>query len=264
MAAPTHLRPPAATRRARALLLVVAVALVALAACSTISSLSGLIEDLQDEGFTDVSANVDTSDTSVLVVSAGAPGATDVEEAQDQAAEIVWTRFPRRFEGLRVSIDGERREWTYAELEEELGARPDGLDDTELQDDFNRLAVYVVVGALVAGVVGLVAVGLIVLVVVRNRRKAAGPPTRIQPWMPPGVPTGPTPPPGGWAPAPSPPTAATGPSLEKPPVATPPPSGASWSEPATPAPDARSDARRLGRRPRGPRPDAAHTPPGWG
>lgn len=261
MAAPT--RPPthpsrgAATRRARALLLALAVALVALAACSTISSLSGLIEDLRDEGFTDVTANVDTSDTSVLVVSADAPGATEVSEAQDQAAEVVWTRFPRRFEGLRVSIDGERREWTYAELEQELGARPDGLDDTDLQGDVDRLAVYVLVGALGAGVVGLIAVGLIVAVVVRNRRKVA-PPTRIQPWMPPGVPTGPTPPPGGWTPAPP---------AVAPPPPPPPPPGASWTEPATPAPDARTDARtdarRLGRRPRGPRPDAAHTPPGW-
>lgn len=257
----------------------VAVALVVLGACSTIGSLSGLIEDLQDEGFTDVSANVDTSDTSVLVVSADPPGATDVEEAQDQAAEIVWTRFPRRFEGLRVSIDGDRQEWTYAELEEELGARPAGLDDADLQGDFDRLAVYVVVGALVTGGVGLAAVGLIVLVVVRNRRKAP-PPTRIQPWMPPGVPTGPTPPPRGWTPAPTPPAASPtsprppapqttggpttgGPSRETRAVPTPPPAGASWSDPATPAPAARTDARRLGRRPRGPRPDAAHTPPGW-
>lgn len=343
MAAPTTTHHRSAPARARFAALLVIAALAFLAGCSTIGSLAALIEDLRDEGFGDVSVTIDQRDTSVLVVSADAPGGTAVGDAQDKAADVVWTRFPRRFDGLRVTIDGERAEWTYEELEDELGPRPEGLEDGDLGDDVNRVAVIGLIGVLVAGLVGIGIIVLVVVLVVRSSRRkaAAGPPT--QPWMPPGVPTagGPVPPPGGWAPAsappgpprppgpsapPGPPTWSgpvdpttprpwappppTPPSLAKDPLppaspgeattplgsdpdrpgtpadedthpaapphgpGTPPPApdGAptavppGFPPPAGPPPTRRPrdpEARRLGRRPRGPKPDKAHTPPGW-
>ena len=271
MAAPTRPSPAPAPGRAR-FALVLALAVVAvLAACSTISSFTNLIEELQEEGFTDVSANIDQRNASSLVVSADAPDDTTVTDAQDQAAEVVWTRFPRRFEGLRVTIDGEREEWTYDQLEDDLGPRPEGLEDGDLGDDINQVALIAVIGTLAAGVVGILVVGLIVFLVVRaNRRNRPPRPSwpAPQPWMPPpsGVPSagGPVPPPGGWAPVGAPPGPAPGPpSLAKAPV---PPGGP--VAPVPPGPTGRRprdpDARRLGRRPRRPAPDQAHTPPGWG
>lgn len=276
MAAPTPTSARPAPRRARLVLVLALVALALLAGCSTIGSLTGLTEDLEDEGFTRVRPNIDQSDPSTLVVAADPPDDTTIEEAQTQAAEIVWTRFPRRIGGLRVTIDGEGREWTYAELEDELGPRPDGLDSQgDLGDEVNRIAVFGVIGILLAGVLGIGLVGLVVLLVVRsNRRSAAsGPRPLPRPWMPPGVPGGgtqagtPVPPPGGWASASAPPGPPTSPAA--------PPAGPGPSRPeepmvpsGPPAPAGRRrrdpDARRLGRRPRGPVADQAHTPPGWG
>jgi hypothetical protein len=268
LADPTRPSPTPVPRRARFVLALALAVVAALAACSTISSFADLIEELQEEGFTDVSANIDQRNASALVVSADAPAGTTVTDAQDQAAEVVWTRFPRRFEGLRVTIDGEREEWTYDQLEDELGPRPAGLEDGDLGDDINQVALIAVIGTLVAGVVGIAVVGLIVFLVVRaNRRNRPPRPTwpHPQPWMPPppGMPTsgGPVPPPGGWAPAGAPPgptpAPPSPPSLAKAPV-----------PPFPPAPAGRRrrdpDARRLGRRPRGATPDKAHTPPGWG
>ncbi len=198
-----------------------AAALALVAGCSAIDALSDLDGELASEGFGDVSTSVSPTNASHVLVSASAPRGSSVEEAQDQAAEVVWTRFPRRFEHLRVTIDGERRQWTYAELEDELGDRPASLDvSTEIGDEWTRMSVIAVLGLLAAAVVGLGIVGLIVFLAVRaNRRKA---PTRrpLQPWMPPGhpagpggmqgpgpvgSPVGPVPPMGGWAPASAPP-----------------------------------------------------------
>lgn len=291
MAAPTRTpaplpRPDRGSARRSLVLAVGLVALLAvLAGCATFDVLTDLQGDLEEAGFGDVTTNIATTDASVLVVSADAPVDTTTEEGQDQAAQVVWEQLPRRFEVLRATIDGERREWTYAELEDELGPRPDDLDTSEdLGDDLNRTAISLVLGLTAAGVVGIGVVGLLVFFVVRaNRRNAATRPRpHPQPWMPPpggpgGQPSGaPVPPAGGWAPASAPPGPPTptppqpaGPSLEKTDPVPGPPSG-QWPvpPPPPPAPAGRRpkdpDARRLGRRPRGPQPDQAHTPPGWG
>lgn len=297
LAAPTPALPRTRSGRARLAVVLALVGLVLLAGCSAVTALGDLQGELEAEGFRDVSANISSSSASVLVIEAKAPLGESATEAQDQAAEVVWTRFPRRFEALQVTIDGEGREWAYAELEEELGARPDDLDtSTEIGDELTRSTVYVLLGMLVAGVVAVALIGVVVFLVVRaNRRRAATRPTpRPQPWMPTGVPGAPMPPPGGWAPASAPPappspdappTPDAPPSLAKPPPTEPaaappsweqpppvPPAPPAWTPPTPPTPSPAPaagrtrdpDARRLGRRPRGPVPDKAHTPPGWG
>ena len=246
---------------------------VLVAGCAAFDVLGDLTGDLEDAGFESVTANVSPTNASLVVISADAPRGRDVAEAQDEAAEVVWTRFPRRFEALRITIDGEREEWTYAELEDQLGSRPDDLDtSTEIGDEWTRMSVAVVLGLVAAGVVAILVIGLVVLLVVRaNRRNAANrPQPRPQPWMPPGMPAtgGPVPPPGGWAPVGAPPGP---PAHPAPPVAPPTLAKAPVGPTTGPAPVAPAgrrprdpDARRLGRRPRGRVPDKAHTPPGWG
>ncbi len=264
------------------------VTLAAIAGCSTIEAFTDLTSALRDEGFSDVEATVGGGDPVVLVVRADAPPDASTTEALDDATEIIWTTFPRRFDVLQLTVDGEGRRQDYDEIEEELGARPASLDETDLTDEVTRLSIGLVVG-LVAGVllVALV-VGVVILVATRRRRHrgvmGGPPPTGLTAWAPPvgapGLPPqtwGPPPgppngPPTHWAPPAGPP--ASGPPHPGQPLA--PPAGAlpahTPAPPAPPAPpltaeekaDARREARRIGRRHRGPRPPATHVPPGWG
>jgi hypothetical protein len=285
------------------------VAVAAIAGCSTIEAFTDLSSALRAEGFTDIEVTVGGGDPVVLVVNADAPSGSTTSEALDDATEIVWTTFPRRFEVLQLTVDGERRRLGYDEIEEDLGARPARLDRTDLTDEVTRLSLGLIVGLVATVILILLVVGVVLLVVSRRRRRrgvmGGPPPAGVAAWAPPvgaagpgaqhpgwGPPTGwpPTgagppppgwfPPPGwvpppGWAP-PGPPTGpATGPpgSSAGPPTgpAGPPPGPAGWT-PTPPAPpltaeeraEARRDARRRGRPPRGPRPPATQVPPGWG
>ena len=244
---------------------------LALAACSSVEPFTDLTTELGDAGFDNPSVFVLAEDPAVLTVRAGAPAGKTTAEGHDAANRLVWTRYPRRFERLRVTIDGERRDHTRAQLAEALGPRPEGLEDGSLDDDVGRLVTWTVVGLLGLGLGGLAFVGLIVLLVVRSRRRSGRSrprpvPLHPAPWAPAGHPPAgapgpaPVPPPGGWTPA------APGAWAPPAPGATPPPP-ATWapSPTASPADDLPpADARQLGRRPRGPRPPATQLPPGWG
>ena len=282
---PSPVRPgqPAASsarRRARALgagALVAAVVLALLAGCGTVRAFTDLDGALRDAGFTSTRVNVAGSDPVALTVRADAPAGDSTEEGQDAAAELVWTTFPRRFDEARITIDGQSRTVTPAQLQERFGDRPAGLDDQTLGDDFDRIGIGIVLGVLVAGVLAVGIAGLVALVVVRRRRRRRPPPLVGGPPAPWAPTAGPVPPPGGWGPpqappvTPSPPTA---PSPTAPPA--PPPSApddptspaAATPPPWTPAPlshrEARADARRRGRPVRGPRPPSTQLPPGWG
>jgi hypothetical protein len=267
--------------------------MAAIVGCSTIEAFTDLTGALRAEGFSDVEATVGGDGSPVvLVVTADAPSGSSTDEALDEATEIVWTTFPRRFDVLQLTVDGEGRRLDYAEIEEDLGARPARLDETDLTDEVTRLSLGLVVG-LVAGVllVALV-VGIVLLVATRRRRRrgviGGPPPTGLTAWAPPvGAPGGPPPawgpptgPPAAWAPPPhaSPPESTSpppGPIEGGPPTGPPPPPPAppAPTPPATPAAlpltaeeraDAKREARRIGRRPRGPRPPATQVPPGWG
>lgn len=248
------------------------VSAVLLGACGSFTSLDQIDGRLRAEGFGDVDVTVDERNFSAVVVTADAPRGSTPREGELQAAEVVWDAFPRRFALLRTEIDGRDRRWTYSQLSERFGDRPDRLDRRDLEDDGNRFLVVSALALLVVAVLVLATLAAVAILITRanRRRSAASPPS--QPWMPPGH--APVPPPDGWAPA-------AGVSLEKdaePPAddgspvpPTPPPSwtGGPASAPAPPPlrkeprPD-RAEARRIGRRPPGPTPDAAHTPPGWG
>ncbi len=216
------------------------VAVLLVAGCATVQTIADLTDRLEDDGFRHVRVTVDQRDLGVLVVNADAPRGSSTEEGQEAAAEVVWTTFPRRFDAVRTTIDGEGRRWSHAELQDTFGDRPEGLDGTALESDLTRLVVGSIVGVVVVGVVLLVVVGVTILLVVRSRRRrvVGQPVPPVQPWMPPGHQPVPPPPLG----------------------ATPEPGPAPVS-----APSGRHDreARRSGRRPPGSRPDAAHTPPGW-
>ncbi|HXH58078.1 hypothetical protein [Iamia sp.] len=242
----------------------VLVVLAVLAGCSTVRAFTDLSSELESAGFTSTQVNVSGGDPVALTVRAGAPSGDTTDEGHDAAAEIVWDTFPRRFAEARITIDGDGRTVTRAQMQERYGDRPAKLDDGgELSDDINRVGIGVLVALLGGGVLVVVVVGLVVLLVVRSRRRAAGsrpgaygppgsemtpapwaprpgdapagPPTGPPPEPPPeptsgptATPTGPVPPATGWTPAP--PNPGWGPDHER--AATPPPPPP-WSDPVT-------------------------------
>lgn len=249
-------------------------ALVLLGGCATFELLDDMGQRLEAKGFRDVDVRVDERTLSDLVVVADAPRGTSAREGQAQAAEVVWDTFPRRFDILRTEIDGRDQRWTYPELEERFGDRPDRLDRRELEADWNRFVVVTALAVLVVGVVGLGGLGVVLVLVRRSSRRRTAPTPPTRPWMPPGH--GPVPPPGGWTPAPGVSLTeedgapAQGAPAPAPPTPTPTPpaswtgDGPRWPPLPTSPRRQRDEDRRLGRRPTGPRPDADHTPPGWG
>ncbi|MEJ7584505.1 MAG: hypothetical protein WKF43_10575 [Acidimicrobiales bacterium] len=231
-----HRSPTLVRRVAPPLQVAVAVAVCGLllflgAACSTIGAFVDLESDLEQEGFRNINVELDSdSGLDALQISADPPAGLGVEDAQSRAAEITWTTFPRRFDQLRVVISGTDRTYERAELEEQFGPRPAGLDDKQLEDELRNIGIGVLIAL---GVGALLCVGLIVLVVVlvirSSRKKKAA---QTQQWQGqtggPGQPPWSQPPPGGPPPGPTgfpggPPPGPTGFPGGPPPAAPPPP-----------------------------------------
>jgi len=267
--------------------------------CGTVQAFADLTEALQDEGFSQVQVNVAGGDPVSLTVRADAPPGDSTDDGHRTAAELVWDRFPRRFEQARFTIDGDRRVVTRAQLQDRFGDRPGRLDEQgDLADDINRIGFGLVLSLLLGGVLLVAVVAVVTLVVVRSRRRTvrrplAGPfppPTLTgpAPWAPPPggagaadhdatPPAPPVPPATGWTPAPpptdghdagSPPTAPASAPTHRPPDQD--QTGAwsprPWTPPGEPEPrqvESKADARRLGRPARGPRPPDSQIPPGW-
>lgn len=171
--------------------------LAVLAGCSTVRAFTDLTSELESAGFTSTQVNVAGGDPVALTVRANAPSGDTTDEGHDAAAEIVWDTFPRRFAEARISIDGDDRTVTRAQMQDRYGDRPAELDDGgELSDDINRVGVGVLVALLAGGVLVVAIVGLVVLLVVRSRRRRAG--SRPGLYGPPGSEMTPAP----WAPRP--------------------------------------------------------------
>jgi hypothetical protein len=231
MLAPMH--PAVVRRRSTLIALVLATTLVLLAsACGTISAFVDLDRELKDQGFRNVSVNVDSaSGGDTLRVEADPPPGDTIEEATREAARITWTTFPRRFESLELHIGGVIQRLDRTQLTQMFGPRPAHLDDKALGDDIRRLGVGLLI-ALAAGFV--LCVGLIVLIVVLVRRSSKRKRMQQPPWGG-GPGYGYPPPPYGQPPQP-------GYGQQWPPQQQPPPG---WQPPP-------------------PQPPPPRTPPGWG
>lgn len=153
-------------------LLLAMVAVVA-TSCGVISAITDTQSALEDEGFDNVSVSFqDTNGRTTVEVDADQPSDTDsTSDAQKQAAEVVWTEFPRRLDSVDVTIDGDGERFSRSELEDMFGDRPDGLDDKDITDDARNIGIGVVIAL---GVGALLCIGLIVLIIVlvsRSRKK---------------------------------------------------------------------------------------------
>ncbi|MBV9921315.1 MAG: hypothetical protein JOY78_10755 [Pseudonocardia sp.] len=210
--------------------LVLAATLLLLASgCGTVRAFVDLDNELKDQGFRNVSVNVDSrSGGDTLRVEADPPPGESVEQAGREAARIAWTTFPRRFESLLLHIGGVSMRLDRTQLTQMFGPRPARLDDKALGDDIRRLGVGLVI-SLAAGLV--LCVGLIVLIIVLVRRSSKRKRSQQPPWGGgpgygyPQPPYGAPPQPGQWPPRPGqwPPQQQAPPGWQQPPPQQPPP-----------------------------------------
>ena len=176
-------------------LLLFMVALGAVSGCGTLSALTEIEDALEEDGFFDVSLNLDVvNGVDTAEVTATSHRTLDDVEAIERAAEIVWREFDRRVDAVEVDVGAAADAFGRDELERRFGPRPAGLDDESLGDDVRRIGIGVVIALAVGGLLCAGLVILIVVLLVRSRRKRGPPP------YPPGY----GPPPHG-APAPVPP-----------------------------------------------------------
>jgi hypothetical protein len=234
-------------RRWRALALV-ALAAALLAGCDLATGTLRTATELEKAGIHNPNLQYNGG-TATLEYNAD-PNPLDARTEQDQAAAIIWRNLPFRVERIIVVDRGgavPSRDYPRAELEQELGPRPAGLDRSV--EDIARRATLI---AVVVSLVVLVLVIVVILLVVRAVRRRPTP-QPAGPWAQPGPPQPwgqPGPPPGWGQPAPPPPQQPWG---AQPPAPTwPPPQ---QPQPASPPPPASPPAPPEGEQP-GPVPPA--------
>lgn len=175
-------------RPGRAGLALALLALLVLAACTTVRGIIDTERALEDAGFTDVDTGFESAEGFDQIEIAVRPVSTegDAESEADQAASVVWTTFPLRFDFLQVELLGPFEQYTttytYGELAEIFGPRPANLDDKELSDDVVRAGLGIAIVLAVGGIVFLAGVVLAIVMGVRTsrRRQSVTPP----PWPP--------------------------------------------------------------------------------
>lgn len=186
------LKYTAGRRRSGSVLIALAVlAGITLGGCRTVEGSLDLERALEQAGYTEVDVSPFSGSLSHLEVSLVPASEEGGPEGQaDQAAGIVWTVFPLRFEHLTVEVrtSGGRvaQPYSYDEMTTRFGPRRPSLDRREMRDEVAKVAVGVtaaLVGAAVLVVAGS-AVAVALMVRSHRRRAAAGPP----PW-PPGPPS---------------------------------------------------------------------------
>jgi hypothetical protein len=161
--------------------------LLLLAGCTTIRGLVDTENALTRAGFTHVDVNFSSNNGFDQVEVALRPKSTELPKADaEDAARVVWTTFPLRFDLLRLELLGtggpEVTTYTYSEMAETFGARPPGLDDKELGDDVVRAGVGVAIVLAIFGLLFTVGVVLAIVLGLRasRRRRSVVPP----PWPP--------------------------------------------------------------------------------
>ncbi|MEA2972264.1 MAG: hypothetical protein QOG82_722 [Actinomycetota bacterium] len=166
------------------------VTLLLLASCTTIRGLIDTEEALGRAGFTDidVSFSSDEGFDQVEVV-VRPPSVENPDASAEEAARVVWTNFPLRFDLLRVELLGTTSDsgtafttYTSSEMAEIFGPRDPGLDEKELGDDVVRAGLGVAVVLAVGGLLFTAAIVLAIVFGVRaSRRRASATPL---PWPP--------------------------------------------------------------------------------
>ncbi len=175
--------------RAGRWLCLVAVAAVLVAGCSFASGMIRTLTALEDAGIHN--PDITGSSDRVTLTYNSNVGESGVSDEQDRAAEIIWDNFPLRFSELTViarsGSTGSSAEETYSrlDLEEKLGPRPAGLDNTtgDVEQAARDTARNVVIGLVIGGTVLLALVVLVIVLVVRaTRRRPSAPPPAGAGW----------------------------------------------------------------------------------
>jgi len=171
-------------------------------ACNTTKGLFDADLALRRDGFSGVTVSFRSTDGQERVIVRASSGPVEKGNVDVEAARVIWTTFPFRFDQIEVKVGGTpTRVFFPVDLQRQFGPRPAGYDDHTIKSDVVHSARTI---GLVVGVLGLIVVAGVVLtivLVVRHRRKR--PP---QPWYgPPGQPGWPQQPgPQGWPPQPGP------------------------------------------------------------
>ena len=162
--------PRRGVRRWHALALV-ALAAALLAGCDLATGTLRTATELEKAGLHNPNLQYDGG-TATLEYDAD-PNPLDARAEQDQAAAIIWRNLPFRVERVTVVARGGEvpsRDYPRAELQQQLGPRPAGLDRSV--EDIARRATLI---AVVVSLVVLVLVIVIILLVVRAVRRRPTP-----------------------------------------------------------------------------------------
>ncbi len=173
------------------------------AGCSTVNELIQLSERIERRGYDAVSVfheDFGTGRNEVQVDAASGRG-LGPPQGLDDIAEVVWDTYPRRFDSIAVTLDGQSELYDRSELQEQFGVRDERLDEKEFGDEVTGAIRGVAIGAAVFLV--LVVVLVVVIIVLVRRRRQRRPPPPPNPfggygppaWRPPPPPAAPPP---GW------------------------------------------------------------------
>ncbi len=145
--------------------------LLVLAGCASLAKLDALGKELDAAGYDVVGLNHNSSPSgAVLSVSVAQPGELATEEAAEDVAAIVWTKFEGDFDQLQVAINAQQMlTASTADLTERFGDRPAGLTDGGTEREGMNVTALLVILSIAAAFAAL-------LFVVWRRGRRSTPP----------------------------------------------------------------------------------------